>query len=238
MAIHNFSVIGLIKEAKNGKLYIEKEAGKFQSGDTLEISKERFEKIPSKGRRAKCSDKVVGYTVTQFKITGIGKEFEAGNGDKVCRYYGYEVLFTTDLGGNVEDVIRGEIEDAKRIEEKQEEEKAEKEEARDQARLFGGAALKGGDNYRKHEAEIIRAEKIEGMSDRQAMLAVDPSGLGRNASFWIKNKKASALQVGQFFEKQKDLISKYKQAQEDEDLGAIERLSDEYNSLTKLWGLK
>ena len=107
--------------------------------------------------------------------------------------------------------------------------------ARSVAKLFGGKALTG-TKKQKEWAEKIRAEKLRGMTDKQAILASAPDGLLTSSKFWIENRSASAADIGNFVEQQKALLNKYKDAKANGDHESVSEIAPQYNALTAKWG--
>lgn len=107
--------------------------------------------------------------------------------------------------------------------------------ARQEAKMFGGKAL-AGSRKQVDWAEKIRAEKIAGMQEVDAIMACRPNGLGRFAQFWIQNRSRSPSEFSEFFREQAKLISicsKLKEEGQDYSL-----LAAKYNALTLEWGFK
>lgn len=115
------------------------------------------------------------------------------------------------------------------------------------AALFGGKALTGSAKQ-KVWAEKIRAEKLRGeklphsaydrneMTDAQAVLACSPTGLGRNAHFWIENRNRTPRDIGKFFETQKRLLANVLALREAGKADEFAAAAAEYNALTTEWG--
>ena len=109
--------------------------------------------------------------------------------------------------------------------------------ARKEAKLFGGKALVGS-RKQVDWAEKIRAEKIAGMQEEEAILACRPEGLGRFAYFWIENRNRSAADFAAFFRKQADLMSKCSYLKEQRRSEEYKSAAAEYNALTEDWSFK
>ena len=110
-------------------------------------------------------------------------------------------------------------------------------EARKVAKFFGGMALVG-TKRQKEWAEKIRADKLHGMTELQALQACDPTGLLKHSKFWIENRDRSGKEIGEFVELQKSLLKKYQAAYAEKDHDAVKRLADHYNELTTNWGFE
>lgn len=109
--------------------------------------------------------------------------------------------------------------------------------ARKVAKFFGGKALLG-TKRQKEWAEKIRASKLDGMTELQALQACDPSGLLNHSKFWIENRDKSGKEIGEFVELQKSLLKKYQAAYAEKEHDAVKRLADQYNELTTKWGFE
>lgn len=110
-------------------------------------------------------------------------------------------------------------------------------EFRDDAKFFGGKALLGS-RKQKEWAEKIRAEKLRGMSEEQAIFACDPDGLGKHSKFWIENRERSGNEIGGFFEKQKALLAKAMELREELKQEEYALVAAEYNALSAEWGFQ
>ncbi|RLM24766.1 hypothetical protein BIY29_08605 [Brenneria alni] len=109
--------------------------------------------------------------------------------------------------------------------------------ARNVAKFFGGRALSGTAKQVKW-AEVIRAEKIQQLTESQALICCDPNGLMKNAGFWIDNRERSAKDIGEFAERYKQLIADYQTAKAAVNADHVAAIAAEYNALTALWGFK
>ncbi|MEQ9971392.1 hypothetical protein ABRP72_19700 [Pectobacterium carotovorum] len=109
--------------------------------------------------------------------------------------------------------------------------------SRNIAKFFGGSALKGTARQVKW-AEDIRAEKIQAMTEQQAVICCDPNGLMRHSKFWIENRDKSSTDIGLFAEQYKDLLGKYQTAKSGMDKEAVSAIASEYNALTEKWGIE
>lgn len=109
--------------------------------------------------------------------------------------------------------------------------------SRNIAKFFGGKALKGTARQVKW-AEDIRAEKIQAMTEPQAVICCDPNGLMRHSKFWIDNRDKSSTDIGLFAEQYKNLLGKYQTAKSDMDKEAVSAIASEYNTLTEKWGIE
>jgi hypothetical protein len=109
--------------------------------------------------------------------------------------------------------------------------------ARATAKLFGGRALKG-TAKQKEWGEKIREEKIKGMTEAQAELACDPSGLLASAKLWIENREKSAREIGAFAEQQKALLATANDLRERGDAEGYAQAAAAYNALTQQWGFE
>lgn len=116
------------------------------------------------------------------------------------------------------------------------------------AGLFGGKALTGSVKQ-KVWGEKIRAEKLAGekvgsdfyapkdeMTEAQAVLACDPSGLGKSAHFWIENRGRKPSEIGRFFETQKRMLADALALRESGKADEFKAAADAYNALTTEWG--
>ncbi len=108
-------------------------------------------------------------------------------------------------------------------------------EARALAKLFGGKALTG-TAKQKEWAEKIRAEKLAGMTDDQAVLACDSAGLGRSAHFWIEARNRTPNEIGKFFITQKAMLARAKALRSAGKAEEYAAAANEYNALTTAWG--
>lgn len=107
--------------------------------------------------------------------------------------------------------------------------------ARNVAKMFGGKALKG-TARQKEWAEKIRAAKITCMSEKNAIMACDPTGLMVSAKFWIENRDKDARAIGEFVEKQKALLAACRAAKKERNAEELARIAPIYNALTAQWG--
>jgi hypothetical protein len=114
------------------------------------------------------------------------------------------------------------------------------------AALFGGKALTG-TAKQKTWGEQIRAEKLRGektndfyvrneMTERQAVLACDPNGLGGSAHFWIENRGRKPSEIGQFFETQKRMLAEALALREAGKSEEFKAAAEKYNAFTAEWG--
>lgn len=108
-------------------------------------------------------------------------------------------------------------------------------EARNVAKMFGGKVLTGS-RKQKEWGEKIRAQKIEGMDADDAQAACDPNGMGRSAHFWIANRDREPAEIADFFKMQTELLRRYHQAREANDVSKVASIAEQYNELTTLWG--
>lgn len=115
------------------------------------------------------------------------------------------------------------------------------------AALFGGKALTG-TAKQKTWAEKIRADKLRGetsqysaydrneMTEAQAAMACDPTGLGRSAHFWIENRTRKPSEIGQFFQQQKRLLADAMALREAGKAEEFKAAVAAYNAFTAAWG--
>jgi len=108
-------------------------------------------------------------------------------------------------------------------------------EARAVAKLYGGKALKG-TAKQKEWAEKIRAEKLSAMTEDQAEMAADPTGLLTSAKFWIENRQKRAGEIVEFVQEQKALLKLAAQLQAQGKAKEYAEVAAKYNALTTEWG--
>ncbi len=109
--------------------------------------------------------------------------------------------------------------------------------ARNIAKFFGGKALRGSAKQVRW-GEKIRADKIKNMTEKQAAICCDPSGLMKHAKFWIETRDKKPPEIGEFAEKYKNLLVSYSEAKATNDANLVASIAEEYNALTALWGFK
>lgn len=114
---------------------------------------------------------------------------------------------------------------------------AKSENCRKTAKFFGGKALTGSAKQ-KEWAEEIRAEKIQGMREEDAILCCNPNGVLRTASAWINNREKSSGEFASFIKEQTTLYQAAKSAKDNGQHNEYEQLAQEYNALTKKWGFE
>lgn len=107
--------------------------------------------------------------------------------------------------------------------------------ARAVAKAFGGKALTG-TAKQKEWAEKIRAEKLASMTQDQAEMACDPSGLLTNSKFWIENRAAAASAIGAFVTDQKALLAQARALKAAGRADEYSRAAAQYNAMTAQWG--
>lgn len=73
------------------------------------------------------------------------------------------------------------------------------------------------------------------MDFESATLVCDKLGLLNNSKFWIEKRNISAKDIAEFITKQKALLAQYRKLKPDSD--EAHAIADEYNALTKKWGL-
>lgn len=103
------------------------------------------------------------------------------------------------------------------------------------AAQFSGKAL-AGSAKQKSWGEKIRADKLRGMSEAQAVNACDPKGLGRSAHFWIANRNRSSAEIGTFFDTQKRILTDALALREAGKTDEFKAAAAAYNALTTDWG--